>query len=88
MRVITRMDQEHVNMQLWNWRGLDVVNAHERDPLVYVDGMRAAIDAALDGSINPWPLFTHTFKLAELPDAFETVSSSPEGFVKALVIYE
>jgi hypothetical protein len=21
-----------VNMQLWNWRGLDVINAHERDP--------------------------------------------------------
>ena len=30
-------------MQLWNWRGLDVVNAHERDPRVYVDGMRAAV---------------------------------------------
>jgi predicted dehydrogenase len=29
-----------VNMQLWNWRGLDVVNAHERDPAVYVRGMR------------------------------------------------
>ena len=29
-----------VNMQLWNWRGLDVINAHERDPQAYVDGMR------------------------------------------------
>src|SRR5690606_25646929 len=32
-----------VNMQMWNWRGLDVINAHERDPRVYVEGMRAAI---------------------------------------------
>jgi threonine dehydrogenase-like Zn-dependent dehydrogenase len=21
-----------VNLQLWNWRGIDVINAHERDP--------------------------------------------------------
>src|SRR5690606_34552396 len=26
-----------VDMQLWNWRGLDVVNAHERDPVVYLE---------------------------------------------------
>ena len=37
-----------VNMQLWNWRGIDVINAHERDPQRYVDGMRAAVD--LDGA--------------------------------------
>ena len=24
-----------VNMRLWNWRGLDVINAHERDPKIY-----------------------------------------------------
>jgi predicted dehydrogenase len=27
-----------VNMQLWNWRGLDVINAHERAPEVYKAG--------------------------------------------------
>ena len=27
-----------VNMQLWNWRGFDVANAHERDPQVAVRG--------------------------------------------------
>src|SRR3954471_10831711 len=29
-----------VNMQLWNWKGLDVINAHERDAAVYVSGMK------------------------------------------------
>ena len=33
-----------VNMQLWNWRGLDVINAHERDPKVYIQGIREAVD--------------------------------------------
>lgn len=42
-----------VNMQLWNWRGLDVINAHERDPARYVAGMEAAVKAAASGSVDP-----------------------------------
>jgi 2-desacetyl-2-hydroxyethyl bacteriochlorophyllide A dehydrogenase len=74
-----------VNMQLWNWRGLDVINAHERDPQVYVEGMREAIAAVENGLMDPQPLYTHTFKLEELPRAFQTMESSPEGFIKALI---
>jgi NADPH:quinone reductase len=74
-----------VNMQLWNWRGLDVINAHERDPQVYVAGMRDAIAFVEAGVLDPRPLYTHTFKLAELPQAFAAMERSPEGFVKALI---
>ena len=74
-----------VNMQLWNWRGLDVINAHERDPQVYVAGMREAISAVRDGVLKPRSLYTHRFRLAELPQAFEAIGRSPEGFVKALI---
>jgi threonine dehydrogenase-like Zn-dependent dehydrogenase len=38
-----------VNMQMWNWRGLDVINAHERDPKVYMQGIREAVDAVASG---------------------------------------
>ena len=31
-----------VDLQLWNWRGIDVVNAHERAPAVALDGIRQA----------------------------------------------
>ena len=74
-----------VNMQLWNWRGLDVINAHERGPTAYVAGMRDAIAFVEAGVLDPRPLFTHTFKLAELPQAFAAMERSPEGFVKALI---
>ena len=74
-----------VKMQLWNWRGLDIINAHERDPLVYVAGMREAISAVEAGVIDPRPLYTHSFPLTDLARAFETLESSPEGFVKALI---
>lgn len=74
-----------VDMQLWNWRGLDVVNAHERDPHVYLNGMRAALEAVMNGSLDPSPLYTHTFPLNELHRAFEVLESRPAGFMKALV---
>jgi threonine dehydrogenase-like Zn-dependent dehydrogenase len=44
-----------VNMQLWNWRGLDVINAHERDPAVYLRGMRAAVEAVVERLARPAP---------------------------------
>jgi hypothetical protein len=50
-----------VNMQLWNWRGLDVINAHERDPEVYLAGIRAAVAAVTSGRLDPRPLYTHVY---------------------------
>jgi threonine dehydrogenase-like Zn-dependent dehydrogenase len=76
----------HIDMFLWNWRGLDVVNAHERDPQTYVAGMAAAIDAIVSGRLQPAPLYTHHIPLARAGDAFELLLQRPEGFVKALVM--
>jgi len=44
-----------VNLQLWNWRGLDVVNAHEGDPQIYVRGMNEAIEAVVPVGWIPPP---------------------------------
>src|SRR5262249_25332990 len=74
-----------VNMQLWNWRGLDVINAHERDPRVYVAGMREAVNAVAEGRLNPAPLYTHAFKLNQIDQAIEMMRSRPDGFLKALI---
>jgi threonine dehydrogenase-like Zn-dependent dehydrogenase len=75
-----------VNMQLWNWRGLDVVNAHERDPALYVTGMRAAVAAVTEGRLDPAPLYTHHYPLAELDAALAATRDRPEGFMKAFVL--
>ncbi len=74
-----------VNMFLWNWRGLDVINAHERDPQVYLAGMREAVDAVASGRLDPSPLYTHRYPLDELGAAFEATRTRPDGFLKALV---
>ena len=74
-----------VNMQLWNWRGLDVINAHERDPAIYVEGIRGAVEAVANGSLDPARLYTHNFDLDQLDQAFEMMCQRPDGFLKALV---
>jgi threonine dehydrogenase-like Zn-dependent dehydrogenase len=74
-----------VDLQLWNWRGLDIVNAHEREPAIVLDGIRAAAQAVAEGQLDPTPLYTHTFRLDELDDAFALAAGRPDGFVKALV---
>jgi threonine dehydrogenase-like Zn-dependent dehydrogenase len=74
-----------VNMQLWNWRGLDVINAHEREQAVYIDGIRRAVDAVSSGELDPTPLFTHTYPLEELSAAIAATRDRPDGFMKALV---
>jgi threonine dehydrogenase-like Zn-dependent dehydrogenase len=77
--------RRNVDLQLWNWRGLDVVNAHEREPAVVVEGIRAAAYAVAAGQLDPSPLYTHVFPLDELDTALETAVRRPDGFVKALV---
>jgi 2-desacetyl-2-hydroxyethyl bacteriochlorophyllide A dehydrogenase len=75
----------HVNMQLWNWRGLDVINAHERDPAIYLEGMREAVCAVESGTIDPRPLYTHEFALEQLGEALNMSAERPDGFMKALI---
>jgi NADPH:quinone reductase len=76
-----------VNMQMWNWRGLDVINAHERDPAVYVQGIREAVFAVATGKLDPGPLYTHRYALEQLDDALNATRDRPDGFVKAFVMF-
>src|SRR5579875_3044162 len=73
-----------VDMQLWNWRGLDVINAHERDPAVYAQGLREAVAACAEGRLTLTPLITHRYALAELGEAYRVSVERPRGFVKAV----
>jgi len=74
-----------VDMQQWNWRGLDVINAHERDPAVQARGLREAMRAVADGTLDPFPLVTHEMPLRELDRAFTLMRERPAGFMKAVV---
>ena len=77
-----------VNMQLWNWRGLEIINAHERDLAVVLEGMRMAVDAVARGTLNPMPLYTHKATLEQLPLVLAAMQQRPDGFLKAWITYE
>ncbi len=74
-----------VDMQSWNWRGIDVINAHGRDPGVYVEGLREAVRLACEGVLDVAALVTHRLPLSRLDDAFELARTRPDGFLKAVV---
>lgn len=75
-----------VNMQSWNWKGIDVINAHERDQRVIVQGIQLAANLVAQGKLKP--IYTHLFALEDLPLAFEMMQHRPPGFLKALVTFE
>lgn len=74
-----------VDLQSWNWQGLDVINAHERDPAVYLEGIRMAIDLQLAGRLTPERLYSHEFALADFAKAMRVLEERPAGFMKALI---
>jgi 2-desacetyl-2-hydroxyethyl bacteriochlorophyllide A dehydrogenase len=74
-----------VNMQLWNWRGIDVINAHERDPRRYVAGMKAAAERVAQGALETESLYTHGFPLENISAAFAALDERPEGFLKSWI---
>ena len=74
-----------VNIQQWNWKGLDVINAHEREQEKYMEGMREAAKAVAEGRLKPDALYTHSFSLADTQKALEHITERPSGFLKAII---
>ncbi len=78
--------ERRIDLQSWNWRGLEVINAHERDPRMYVDGIRRAVRLVEEGRLDPKPLYTHLFPLERIGEAFRAARERPAGFLKGLIV--
>ncbi|UJH90487.1 zinc-binding dehydrogenase [Antarcticibacterium sp. 1MA-6-2] len=76
----------NINVQMLNWRGIDMISAHERDSSKYIKGIKAAIDAIEKHEMDPYPFFTHGFSLDEMEDAYKHLTERPDGFIKGLII--
>jgi NADPH:quinone reductase-like Zn-dependent oxidoreductase len=75
-----------VNLELWSDRSLDIVNAHSRNQESLRAGLHLAVDEAGRGRLNPGPVCSHIYDLAELGEALNTTKQRPDGFLKAIVI--
>ena len=74
-----------IDLEAWNWKALDVVNAHVRDRHRLADSTRAAMRLLESGRLPVGDLLTHNFPLEQADQAFEALQEKPAGFVKAVI---
>lgn len=75
-----------VDVGMWNWKAIDVVNAHVRRTTDLLDSMRIGLELEQSGQIDTGALVTHRFSLDEVDRAFTALTEKPDGFVKAVVV--
>ncbi|TCC61924.1 hypothetical protein E0H73_14400 [Kribbella pittospori] len=77
--------RRQVNLQDWNWKALDVVNAHVRDQRLLREATLAGLRLQQAGRLELQKLVTHRFTADRIDEAFETLRSKPHGFIKSVV---
>lgn len=73
-----------LNIGQWNWKGIDVINGHERETARYVEGMRRGMALAAEGRVQLRPLISHVFSGEEINQAFAVAEQKPASFIKAV----
>jgi threonine dehydrogenase-like Zn-dependent dehydrogenase len=74
-----------VDMQMWNWKAIDVVNAHVRRREDLLESMRIGLELEAKRLIDLGSLVSHRFGLGEVDEAYAALRDKPPGFVKAVV---
>lgn len=75
-----------LNVQMLNWRGIDMISAHERDNKEYIKGINKAIEAIQTGKMDPYPLFTNYYALEDIAKGFKELNERPDGYIKGIVL--
>jgi threonine dehydrogenase-like Zn-dependent dehydrogenase len=75
----------NVDMATWNWKALEVVNAHVRDRDRLRESVRRGLDLAATNRLDLGALITHRFPSDQIDDAFRALQNKPDGFVKAVI---
>jgi threonine dehydrogenase-like Zn-dependent dehydrogenase len=74
-----------VDVEMWNWKAIDVVNAHVRRQEDLLESMRIGLELEAKGLIDLGSLVTHRFDLGQVDQAYAALRDKPEGFIKAVV---
>lgn len=76
----------NVDIELWNWKAIDVINAHVRRFNDLIQSMRIGLDLMACGAIDFAPLVTHRYPLAAVDQAYIDMRDKPAGFIKGIVV--
>lgn len=74
-----------VDMALWNFKALEVLNAHERRADYQMDCMRRGLALLAAGKLDTASLVTHRVGLDQVDAGFAALNDKPAGFIKAVV---
>jgi threonine dehydrogenase-like Zn-dependent dehydrogenase len=74
-----------VEIGMWNWKAIDVVNAHVRRRADLLESMRIGLELTAHGLIDLGALVTHRYSLDEVDRAYTDLQQKPPGFIKAVV---
>jgi threonine dehydrogenase-like Zn-dependent dehydrogenase len=74
-----------VEVGMWNWKAIDVVNAHVRRRADLLESMRIGLELTAKGLIDLGALVTHRYNLDEVDRAYTDLQQKPPGFIKAVV---
>ena len=75
-----------VDVGMWNWKAIDVVNAHVRRHADLMESMRIGLELTRSGLIDLGGLVTHRYRLDEVDRAYADLRDKPAGFIKAVVV--
>ncbi len=75
-------------MELWNWKALEVLNAHERRAAYQMDCMRRGLELVERGRIDIASLVTHRFPLDAVDRGFQALFEKPAGFIKSVIVMD
>jgi threonine dehydrogenase-like Zn-dependent dehydrogenase len=74
-----------VDVEMWNWKAIDVVNAHVRRRADLMESMRIGLELTAKGLLNIGRLVTHQYGLDQVDRAYADLQEKPAGFVKGIV---
>lgn len=77
--------RREIDMKLWNWKALTVINAHERRNQMQMEFMREALVMFENKKIDAEPMMTNEYSLEEINRAFAEMKEKPEGYIKGYV---
>jgi len=75
----------HVNMELWNWKAISVINAHERRNAVHIKQMEAGLKLIANKKFNMKDLITNVYSIDEVDKAYDAIKTKPAGFIKSVI---
>jgi len=74
-----------ISLQTWNWKGIDVINAHERDPRVVLQGLQQGLAQVQRRGLALEQLISHRWPLDQLDRAFAAAEARPPGYIKGII---